>query len=160
MNSNLGMYIEQLVNRTILYYEKNNIGFLEKRQIPIKIIKHVNFNNILGKLIAKAKVDYFGFINKKYVEIECKQTSFDYFDLNLIKYHQINYLKKVYEMGCLSYLLIYFEKFDEILAIDYQNLIKCKKLQKTNLINYDAIKKNGKIIKIIYPGILDLIKLF
>lgn len=160
MTKNLGMYIEQLVNRTILFYEKNNIALLEKREIPIRIIKHININTVLGKLIAKGKVDYFGFINKKYVEIECKQTSFDYFDLKHIKKHQMNYLKKIHELKCLAYLLIYFEKHDEILAIDYQNLIKCKKIYKTNLICYENIKKNGTLVKIIYPGILDLTKLF
>ena len=92
--------------------------------------------------------------------MECKQTSLDCFDLKLIKDHQINYLKKVYKMHCLAYLLIYFEKYDEILAIDYQKLIKCKKICKNNFIHYYIIKKYGKKIKIIYPGILDLIKLF
>ncbi|MDE5949264.1 MAG: Holliday junction resolvase RecU, partial [Malacoplasma sp.] len=34
--SNKGMYIEQLIEKTIDYYIKNEICFIEKRYLPIK----------------------------------------------------------------------------------------------------------------------------
>lgn len=160
MNTNLGMYIEQLVDRTISYYQFNNLGFLEKRQIPIKVLKHINETTIIAKLIAKAKVDYFGYINKQYVEIECKQTKHDYFDISLIKHHQINYLKFVNDCGCKSFVFVYFEQYDKVIALSYEQLIKCKKLAKKNALPFKLVAEQGNEIDIIYPGILNINKLF
>ncbi|MCQ2956852.1 MAG: Holliday junction resolvase RecU [Mycoplasmoidaceae bacterium] len=160
MNTNLGMYIEQLVDRTISYYQFNNFGFLEKRQIPIKILKHINETTVVAKLIAKAKVDYFGYINEHYVEMECKQTKHEYFDIALIKHHQLNYLKYVDSFGYDSILLIYFEKYDKVIALSYQQLLTCKKLAKKNALPFNIVAEQGTEIEIIYPGILNLKKLF
>lgn len=159
MNTNLGMYIEQLVDRTISYYQFNNLGLLEKRQIPIKVLKHINETTIVAKLTAKAKVDYFGYINQKYLEIECKQTKHEYFDLALIKQHQMNYLKYINECHCLSYVLIYFEKYDKVVALSYKKMINCKQIAKKNALPFSLVAEHGIILEIIYPGILDLKKL-
>lgn len=159
MTTNLGMYIEQLVDRTIVYYQFNNLGFLEKRQIPIKVLKHINETTIVAKLTAKAKVDYFGYINNQYLEIECKQTKHDYFDLLLIKQHQLNYLKYVSNNHCLSFVLIYFELYDKVIAISYEQLIQCKQIAKKNALPFKIVAEHGIELEIIYPGILNLKKL-
>ncbi|MCQ3908256.1 MAG: Holliday junction resolvase RecU [Mycoplasmoidaceae bacterium] len=159
MNNNLGMYIEQLVDRTIVYYQINNLGFLEKRQIPIKVLKHINETTIVAKLIAKAKVDYFGYLNNKYIEIECKQTKHDYFDISLIKSHQLSYLKYVSDNHCLAYVLIYFEKYNKVIAISYPKLMLAKKIAKKNALPFKLVAEQGIELEIIYPGILDLKKL-
>lgn len=160
INANKGMYIEQLMNRTIQYYQINNIAHLEKRQIPIKIIKHINREIILAKLIDKAKVDYFLYINKKYVEIECKQTQKKYFDLSLIKRHQAKYLKEIKEIGGISLLIIHFELVNQTIGIYYEKLIRLVQKIKVKKINYSLLKKHGTKIEIIFPGILNLKKLF
>ena len=41
MNANRGMYIEELVNRTNSYYYDRNIAIIEKRYLPIKIVKNI-----------------------------------------------------------------------------------------------------------------------
>ena len=159
MNNNLGMYIEQLVDRTIAYYQFNNLGFLEKRQIPIKVLKHINETTIVAKLTAKAKVDYFGYIKNNYIEIECKQTKHEYFDLALIKHHQLDYLKYVDECGCKSFVLIYFEKYDKVIALPYKQLLTCKQIAKKNALPFGIVAKQGTELEIIYPGILNINKL-
>ncbi len=160
MNTNLGMYIEQLVDRTIVYYQINHLGLLEKRQIPIKVLKHINETTIVAKLVAKAKVDYFGYLNNHYIEMECKQTKHEYFDIALIKHHQLNYLKEIDSCGYASYLLIYFEKYDKVIALSYQQLLNCRKLAKKNALPFSIVAEQGKEIEIIYPGILNLKDLF
>ena len=155
INANKGMYIEQLMNRTIEYYQTNNIAHLEKRQIPIKILKHINKEVVIAKLIAKAKVDYFLYIKKRYVEIECKQTQKNYFDLTLIKKHQAKYLSEIQKInGTSSLLMIYFEQFDQIICIQYEKLMNLA--QKRKKIEYSIIKKHGVIVEVIFPGILNL----
>lgn len=159
MTTNLGMYIEQLVDRTIIYYQANNLGLLEKRQIPIKVLKHINETTIVAKLTAKAKVDYFGYINNHYLEIECKQTKHDYFDLALIRPHQLNYLKEISNYGYGNYVLIYFEKYDKVIAISYSQLLECRKIAKKKVLPFKLVAELGIELEIIYPGILNLKKL-
>lgn len=160
INANKGMYIEQLMNRTIQYYRINNIAHLEKRQIPIKILKHINKQIVIAKLINKAKVDYFLYINKKYVEIECKQTKKDYFDLALIKKHQEKYLNEIKKTGGMALLIVYFELFDQTIGIFYEELKKLMQKIKQKRISYILFKKHGIVIELIFPGILNLKKLF
>lgn len=160
INANKGMYVEQLMNRTIQYYQINNIAHLEKRQIPIKILKHINREIVIAKLIDKAKVDYFLYINKKYVEIECKQTKKDYFDLTLIRKHQEKYLNEIKKIGGIGLLIVYFELFDQTIGIFYEELKKLIQKNKQKKIKYSLLKKYGTLIELIFPGILNLKKLF
>ena len=160
INANKGMYIEQLMNRTIQYYQTNNIAHLEKRQIPIKILKHINKQIVIAKLIDKAKVDYFLYINKKYVEIECKQTKKDHFDLSLIKNHQAKYLNEIKKIDGVGLLIVYFELFDRTIGIFYEELKKLIQKNKQKKIKYSLLRRHGILIELIFPGILNLKKLF
>ena len=160
ININKGMYIEQLMNRTMQYYQINNIAHLEKRQIPIKIIKRIDKDIVVAKLVDKAKVDYFLYFNKKYVEIECKQTRKKYFDMSLIKKHQTKYLEDIKAVGGFALLIIHFEIFNQTIGIYYEKLIKLVQKIKMKKIEYSLIKEYGTTIEIIFPGILNLKKLF
>lgn len=154
------MYLEQLVNRTSQYYDANNLGIIEKRQIPTRIIKKINEQTAIVKLLAKAKVDYFVYIDKKYFEIECKETSKAYFDLNLLMSHQHEYLNKLNTLNINGYLLIFFSYYEKIIAISYQKLLQLIKLKKLGKkISFDYLKKDGIEMPIIFPGILDFKKL-
>lgn len=69
IHTNLGMYTESIVDRTIEYYNiHENQIFIEKRNVPIKIIKKIDNSTVIGKLIQKSYIDYFGVINNKYFE--------------------------------------------------------------------------------------------
>ena len=154
------MYLEQLVNRTSLYYDANNLGIIEKRQIPTRILKKINEQTAIVKLLAKAKVDYFVYINNTYCEIECKQTSKTYFNLNLVANHQQQYLQKLNNLNIKAFLLVFFSFYEKIIAINYKDLsqlIKDKKLKKK--IDFKDFKLYGKEISIVYPGILDFSKI-
>ncbi|MDE5553456.1 MAG: Holliday junction resolvase RecU, partial [Malacoplasma sp.] len=58
--ANRGMYLEELINKTIEYYSSNEIAFFEKRFLPIKILNKLDDNFIRGKLLKKSYVDYCG----------------------------------------------------------------------------------------------------
>ncbi len=89
--SNRGMYSESLINRAINYHNSHNHWHLEKRNVPTKIIKVIQNDLVICKLLAKSTVDYCGYYHTKHIEFEAKQTINDYFDLNLIKSHQIDF---------------------------------------------------------------------
>ena len=157
INANRGMYIEQLVERTIDFYNCKNICHIEKRHIPLKIIKKINETTAVAKILTKSFVDYFGTINGKYVEFECKQTVNEYFDLNLIKSHQWEYLNTIGNyQNSLSFIIICFEKIDSIILIDTKTLKECHKQNKNKKIPYNLLIKYGIKLEIIYPGIIDI----
>ncbi|MDE7433754.1 MAG: Holliday junction resolvase RecU [Mycoplasmoidaceae bacterium] len=113
MNANRGMYAEELVNRTNSYYYERSIALIEKRYLPIKIVKNLNDNLIIGKLLAKSYVDYCGVYQSKHLEFEVKQTNEKNFDLHLIKPHQIKHLINAFNQKAISFLIIYFNQYDE-----------------------------------------------
>lgn len=156
--TNLGMYVEDIVNKTISFYLENDICLIEKRNVPIQIIKRLNNGIIMGKLLSKSYLDYFAYINNRYIEFECKQTSKEFFDLSLIKKHQIEYFYKLDRKNIYNFLIIYFEKFDYFLMISFKKLVECNNDYKKKKVPFEIIKNYGKELKIIYPCILNLIE--
>jgi recombination protein U len=112
MFANRGMYIEEIINRTIDYYINHYDCLLEKRNIPIKIVKDLDNNMIVGKLLSKSYVDYSGYINNHHLEFESKQTNNKHFSISLIKDHQYSYLIKVQRLNCLAFVIVYFSLYD------------------------------------------------
>jgi recombination protein U len=108
MYANRGMYAEEIINRTIDYYLANNFCLIEKRNIPIKIVKTIGDNMIVGKLLSKSTVDYCGYINHKHIEFEVKQTNNPNFTIDLIKEHQYDYLRLAFRNGSLSFVVVHF----------------------------------------------------
>jgi recombination protein U len=120
MHANRGMYAEEIVNRTIDYYLNNNVCLIEKRNIPIKIVKIINDNMIVGKLLSKSTVDYCGFINNNHFEFEVKQTNNQNFTIDLIKQHQYEYLRRAYLLRSLSFLIVHFSWCDEFYLLPFK----------------------------------------
>jgi recombination protein U len=112
MYANRGMYAEEIVNRTIDYLINSNC-LIEKRNIPIKIVKDLNNNLVMGKLLSKSTVDYCGYINHKHIEFEVKQTNQPNFSTDMIKPHQYEYLLKSERAGSIAFVIVYFSLFDE-----------------------------------------------
>ena len=151
-NSNNGMFLETLLNRTSDYYKDNNKLLFFKRNLPISIYKNNN-GNINGKLTSKSQTDYYGIYDGRYIDFEAKQTNKEVFYLNNIKDHQINHLKTIDELNGISFLILHFLKFDEFFCIDYKKLITidCK-------ITREWCKQNAFEIHIFFPGILNIIE--
>ncbi|MDE7099820.1 MAG: Holliday junction resolvase RecU, partial [Malacoplasma sp.] len=112
------MYIEQLIEKTIDYYIKNEICFIEKRYLPIKIIER-NENIIKGKLLSKSYVDYFGLIESKYITFESKQTENEKFLISQIKDHQFKHLRDINKLNGISFLILHFYCEDKTFLIPY-----------------------------------------
>ncbi|MDR1850517.1 MAG: Holliday junction resolvase RecU [Mycoplasmataceae bacterium] len=156
IKNNLGMYAEEIVNRTRNFLMNKNEIYFEKREVPIKIIKKTNDNTIVGKLLAKSYVDYFGYNKDKHFEFEVKQTQEDYFDVNLIKEHQLAYLFKLYENNIPSFLIVYFSKFNKFYLIKTSWLKQYLENKNKKKIPYDVIMQNNNELEIVYPGVLDM----
>jgi recombination protein U len=112
MYANRGMYVEEIINRTISYLQNQNC-IIEKRNIPIKIIKKVNGNKVLGILLDKSTVDYCGFVNNQHIEFEAKQTNQANFNVKLLQPHQYEFLLKAKSIGAVAFVIVHFTMYDE-----------------------------------------------
>lgn len=158
VNSNKGMYLENLINRTINYYLNNKIASIEKRNAPFKIIKKMDNGLFIGKLLAKSTVDYTGIYDKYHIEFEAKQTNENNFDLHQIKNHQFHFLNQTRNYGCLCFFIINFFDLDEIYLVNIDSLKSWIKINKKKKINNNELRQISYKLKIIYPGIIDLIE--
>jgi recombination protein U len=118
LKNNLGMYAEEIINRSKDYYLSKNTFYIEKREIPIKIIKKIDESTIVGKLCSKSFVDYFAIINNTHIEFEVKQTNENTFPLALLKKHQYNHLINMTKLGISSFLIVYFSVYSKFMLID------------------------------------------
>ncbi len=150
---NKGMYLETIINRTISFYNFNELGWFVKRNVPIKIIS-TNNNHVTGYLIEKSESDYYGIYQGKMIDFEVKQTNEDYFNLVNIKKHQIAHLIKMKKNGAIVFLIIYFNKYDKFFKVQIDEITN----QEKKKINYSYFLENSQELKLIFPGILDIIK--
>ncbi len=160
IKSNKGMFLEELINRTINYYESKNIAYFEKRNIPFKILKMINEKTFVGLLFSKSTVDYTGVYKNTHCEFEAKQTELETFNFNNIQQHQYLYLEKLSKYwNTLCFLIIYMVKYEKFYLIKFSEIIQYIKSNKTHKISIDKLKKYGYELEIIYPGILNLIEI-
>ena len=155
---NLGMYAETLIQRSCDYYRLHNIAFIEKRQLPIKIIKRINETTIIGKLLNKSYVDFFGCHQGKHIEFEVKETGNDNLTLSILKPHQFEYLELIAKHNIECFLIVYFSKYDEIYRIDFPWILKYIRHHKIKQISYENIKTACQLLPIIFPGIVNFLQ--
>lgn len=158
IHKNRGMLLEQLLNKTIEYYNKNNIAFFAKKNLDIKFSK-VFVDNKNKKLESsfiskKSTVDYYGVYKGQYITFEAKSTQENVFHFSNIKKHQHNHLKQIHFLGGKAFYIIFFKKHSKIFLInvdklDYENL---------KSISIEIACQRGKLIDIDFPGIIDFLK--
>lgn len=160
VHSNLGMYAEEVVNRSISYYQSRGIAHIEKREIPIKIIKKISVDTVLAKLLSKSSIDYFGHIKGKYIEFEVKESNSDEFNLSNIKKHQFEYMEKLVEEKIYPFILLYMSKYEKFIKIDFSmlnDLIKHKKIK--NKVVFSDLEQYFTTLSIEYPGIINFLNI-
>ncbi len=158
IHSNKGMYLEELINRTINYLSLNHLAFIEKRNVPFCIVKKINDALFVGKLKSKSFVDYTGNYNGYHLEFEAKQTNKDYFDLHNLKDHQWDFLNKFLKVkNSLAFVVVYFDKNNETYLVPIKTINEQIKNKKCFRFHYHDLKEKSIPLDVIYPGILNLI---
>ena len=151
---NKGMYLESIIDRTINFYNSNDIGWFDKRTVPIKIAS-TNNNHVTGYLKEKSQSDYYGIFESKMYDFEAKQTNDDFFNINNIKKHQILHLIRMKENGAVVFLIVYFNKYDTFFKVEIDQIISSKKKR----IKYSSFIENATELKIVFPGIIDILNI-
>lgn len=153
-HKNRGMFLENLINKSIIFYEKNNIALFHKKEIPLKILEINDKRNVRALIFSKSTVDYYGIFRSQFICFEAKSTEDDYLSFSNIKNHQHKYLEKIEEFGGFSFYLIFFKKYEKFFFIKSSKL----KYFENKKMTFQEISKKGIELSIDYPGILDFIK--
>jgi len=112
--ANRGMDLESDINVTNEYYLDNDIAVIYKKPTPIKVSK-VIYPSKTSVIIKEAfyekpsTTDYNGIYKGKYIDFDAKEVKKNKsFSLANIHKHQIEHLKRVYNHGGISFLIIKF----------------------------------------------------
>ena len=154
---NRGMLLEQIINRTIKKYQKDNLAIFHKKEIPIKfgsILKNKNNLKVNNAFImSKSTTDYYGLYNGNFIAFEAKSTREKYVPKINFKIHQQNYLNNINYHGGISFYIMYFSTFNEFYFVEqkYVNINKSFRIE--------SAREKGYELEIIYPGLLNILEI-
>ncbi|WP_373436375.1 Holliday junction resolvase RecU [Metamycoplasma equirhinis] len=160
--NNRGMMLESIINKTNIFYLKNKIAMIHKKNLDVSFskIKIENRKLLLkdAEIKSKSTVDYYGVFQGKFIAFEAKSTEEKNFKLKNIKQHQLEYLSLIESFDGIAFWIIYFKMQNDFLIIKHKNLMKIISENKNTLAYKDAIA-HGYSLNLDFPGILDYIKI-
>lgn len=147
---NRGMDLENLLNLSNSYYERENIALIYKKPTPIGIVD-VHYSS-KGKVIDKAyfkapsTLDYNGLYKGKYIEFEAKESkNKTSFPLSNIHPHQIEHIRGVIHHGGIVFLIIMMQA--KVYLLDGQIFLDFIDFTPRKSIPFSYIEENGHFIK-------------
>lgn len=151
--ANRGMNLEEELNITNKYYRDLDKAIIYKKPTPIKVAK-ANFVSRQNVKITDAyfempsTTDYNGIYNGKYIDFEAKETtSSTSFPLSNIHKHQLTHLKKVFDHGGISFIIVRFTHLNETYLLFEKELDSFINSNKRKSIPIEYFKEKGYIIK-------------
>lgn len=122
-SGNRGMLLEQIVENTNLQYGVKGVAQIQKVATPIKIEKTMPGGKIIAHWDKKSTVDFIGCTScGMYICFDTKETTVPRLPLDKIKPHQIQHLKKIYQSGGISFILVWFRKEEKCYVLPYAKL--------------------------------------
>jgi len=164
--SRLGFSFEEAINESSVFYLSKGIAVIHKKPTPIQIVG-VNYPKRSAAKITEAyfkvpsTTDYNGIYQGRYIDFEAKQTNSDLFPFAHIYEHQIKHLEDIADHGGIAFLLIHFNKHDEVFLLDIKLLSSCyhdSKKEGRKSIPYRYFKEFGILVKKGYTPRIDYIE--
>ncbi|QJG66983.1 Holliday junction resolvase RecU [Mycoplasma phocoenae] len=156
---NKGMLLESIINKSNDNYFRNQIAYVQKKNLDIKFKKVLkNSGNLTlegANIFSKSTVDYYGIYNGKFLAFEAKECNESPLLFQNLKKHQMRYLELIEYFGGFAFYIILFKKeslFFLIKATDLHKFFQNKKSLKIE----DCVEI-GQQIDLIFPGILNYI---
>lgn len=163
--ANRGMDLENDINITNKYYLDKNIGVIYKKPTPIKVSK-VIYPKKNSALITEAfyempsTTDYNGIYKGKYIDFDAKEVKKNKsFSLHNIHKHQIEHLKKVYEHGGISFIIVRFYINNTTYLLETKKLLDFINNETKASIPIEYFNECGYIIKESYLPRVDYLKI-
>ncbi|MCR5741273.1 MAG: Holliday junction resolvase RecU [Gammaproteobacteria bacterium] len=158
--SNRGMLFEDLLNESNAKYLDRDIAVIYKKPIPIQIV-NVDYPKRSEAKITEAfykvpsTTDYNGVYRGYYIDFDAKQcNSLTSFPLSNVHQHQILHLERIEKHGGIGFLLIYFNRLDEIYLLRSKDLSKFSSEAKAGgrkSIPIESFRENCILIKESFP---------
>ena len=158
--SNRGMQFEELINQSNEQYLNRNIAVIYKKPTPVQIVT-VDYPERSKAKITEAyykipsTTDYNGIYKGYYIDFDAKQcNSLTSFPLSNVYQHQIDHLERISMHGGIGFLLVEFNRLDEIYLLDIKDLLYFNKRDKTGgrkSISIDEFRERGILIKESFP---------
>ncbi|MGZ9800566.1 Holliday junction resolvase RecU [Mycoplasma sp. AC1221] len=160
MNKNRGMFLESVLNKTIDYYWRHKIAYIEKKglDVSLKTITKEGKKLVVrdSNIYKKSTVDYIGCYKGIFVCFEAKSCNEDRFDLANLKEHQIDYLNNINSNGGIAFVVIFFSHVNRFFKIYTRYLCKLFK-EGIHSIKLDDVIKNSKELSLEFPCILNIL---
>ncbi|MGL5591935.1 MAG: Holliday junction resolvase RecU [Metamycoplasmataceae bacterium] len=153
-SNNRGMLLETIINKTVEYYNKNNIALIHKKTLDIKFSAIDEMRRVKnGVVVSKSTVDYYGIYKGSFIAFEAKSSNTNVIPKNNFKEHQHDYLLKIKKYNGNAFYIFLFKQTNEVFLAEI-GLINYRK--KTITLEY--LRNKAISLEIIYPGIIDFVK--
>ncbi|WP_060210338.1 Holliday junction resolvase RecU [Sporosarcina koreensis] len=121
-HANRGAQLERLVDMTNKQYRNKGVADIRKVPTPVQIQSNVR-GKVTGYTQKPEWVDYSGVHDGRAIVFDAKETSNKTsFPLNNISEHQYELLKSWHQKGAHAFLLVSFNKLDEIYLLAFKSL--------------------------------------
>ena len=160
--ANRGMVLENDINITNEYYREKGIALIYKKPTPIKITKvdYIKSKIVEAFFECPSTLDYNGLYKGKYIEFDAKETqSKTSFAISNIHKHQLEHIKKVYDLNGIVFLIIRFVLLNETYILMGNKLLDFLENNTRKSIPLSYIKEKGYFIEFKYIPRLDYLKI-
>jgi recombination protein U len=162
---NRGMNLEEEINISNNFYLEKNIAIIYKKPTPIRIVK-VDYSTNRKPIIKEAffekpsTTDYNGLYKGYYIDFDAKETNnTSKLPLANIHKHQLDHLRRVYEHGGISFLIVRFNKSYETYVILGKQLLDYIQNNSIKYISKTFFDKKCYKISYNYLNKLDYLKI-
>ncbi|MCI6165437.1 MAG: Holliday junction resolvase RecU [Lachnospira sp.] len=145
-----GSTLEDFINLSNDKYLQENLALIQKIPTPIKPLKidqqtrHIT----LAYFDQKSTVDYIGVVQGIPVCFDAKECATDTFPLQNIHPHQITFMENFEKQNGISFIILYFSKYNEFYYLPFSDIIKFWKRAQNGgrkSFTYEEVNKNFQI---------------
>lgn len=145
-----GSTLEDFINLSNDKYLQENLALIQKIPTPIKPLKidqqtrHIT----LAYFDQKSTVDYIGVVQGVPVCFDAKECATDTFPLQNIHPHQIAFMENFEKQNGISFIILYFSKYNEFYYLPFSDIIKFWKRAQNGgrkSFTYEEVNKNFQI---------------
>ncbi len=121
-----GSLLEELINRTNESYISKGLCIVQKIPTPITPIEIDNNKRLITKAYfeSKSTVDYIGAVQGIPICFDAKESSHPRLPIQNIHSHQIEFMDNFEKQKGVSFLIVYFSKFNEYYYLPFRQLKK------------------------------------
>lgn len=119
-----GSFLEECINTSNNIYFEDGLAVVQKIPTPITPIELNKEKGVisLAYFEKKSTVDYLGNVQGIPICFDAKETKLNYFPLENIHQHQIDFMKAFNRQNGIAFLILSFRKFDEIFLCPWEVL--------------------------------------